>query len=386
MKALPFSNLQIDVAAPEKSALELQRLVRESADEKLRPNDDSISSELSIDFLSKDRSGGTNDDSKLLSSLEYSSGACRWNPDDSDYSLNVLLAPQRATEGEGIETDGNDDDQDKYVDGNHDTVVAATLSIPLSTSTTHIVADSLSASSNHSLFGSDYSLNRARLRVYPNKSKSSSSHKNYVLLDTSSHHSSASSVDTTFSWRSNSEAMSLPENIEVVHDHQQQQTCLQRLLPKTKAMRTSSVSFYPRVRIQRVTPRKMIPPEQVGDVWYSRDEFHVIRQECFKTIRLMKNDEDANDEDFPLFDEDGVELCRRGLEYKTPKAYKRRQKQKKDVRMVVFDELDFQQEQGMDDPLWLAKLSRDQSRACVEAAIQSAREDERQARSYLKCD
>jgi hypothetical protein len=93
-----------------------------ASDESGKTHVDSISSELSLDFLSKDRSGGNNnDDSRLLSSLGSSWGTCRWNPDDSDYSLNVLLPPNRNSEEddvEGIETDRSDDNHDNNVGGN----------------------------------------------------------------------------------------------------------------------------------------------------------------------------------------------------------------------------------------------------------------------------
>ncbi|KAG7347427.1 hypothetical protein IV203_016132 [Nitzschia inconspicua] len=353
MKTPPFDNFEIEVPSSsdgiDHNELVLKRLTQVPGH--AQQNDDSISSELSIDLLSKDRSED-NDDPKLQS-LGSSSGLCRWNPDDSDYSLNVLLAPQRTL----IEDENENDELE-------------TTTVNASSTTEAASSDSLCPSSTHSLFGSDYSLNRARLRVHPNKRNGKK------MLDTSSHHSTVSvdSLNTAFSVRSNTN-MSLPENIEVSEQQQPH-------MSNPKAGRNLSVRFYPRVRIQRVPPRNKIPAEQMEAVWYSRREFQIIRKECFKTIRLMKDDEDATNEDFPLYDEDGEELCRRGLEYKTPKAYKRRQKQKKDVRMVVFDELDFQEEQGMDDPLWLAKLSRDQSKACVEAAIETAREDERQAKQY----
>mmetsp|Transcript_868 Transcript_868/g.1364 ORF Transcript_868/g.1364 Transcript_868/m.1364 type:complete len:313 (-) Transcript_868:97-1035(-) len=310
MKTPPFNDIEIEL--PGKEELVGQR------DSTKNPNNDSISSELSLDLLLKDRNDDEdNDDSKLQSS----SGSCRWNPDDSDYSLNVLLPPSREDSTDSIARKGDD-----------------------------------SVVTKDSLLGSDYSLNKLRAR--PSKCGK--------LLDASSHHSTISvdTLDTEFSVRSK-----LPESVELKK-------------PKAKG-RETLVSFYPRVRIQRVPPRKMIPRDQMHAVWYCRDEFHVIRQECFKTIRLMSDNEDENDETHPLFDEENNELSRRGLEYKTPKAYKRRQKQKKDVRNVVFDELEFQEEQGMNDPMWLAKLSREQSRACVEAAIEAAQEDERVANQYL---
>ena len=347
MKTPPFNSLEIEVAGRdiiiEQLSPRRQASSSKSSDEMESvtsdQNQDSVSSELSIDFLEKEKNDGDSDDSKLQSS----SGSCRWNPDDSDYSLNVLLPPSRDDSPEGEEEDANDNNEK----GNNDSVSGAT-----------------SKSNNSSLLGSDYSLNK--LRVRPNKNKAGKS-----LLDACSTHStfSVDTFDTEFSVRTTSK---LPDNIEVKK-------------PKAANNRNTVVSFYPRVRIQRVPTRKLIPKEQMHDVWYSRDEFHVIRQECFKTIRLMKDDDDETDETHPLIDDDNNQLCRRGLEYKTPKAYKHRQKQKKEIRHVVFDELDFQEEQGMDDPEWLAKLSRDQSRSCVQAAIEVAREDERQARLYLGC-
>lgn len=409
MKTLPFGTMEIEVVGNNNAfdVLALKQLMRESSNnaQHQHENHDSISSELSIDLLlsSKDRCGGdNNEDSKILSSLQSSSsGSCRWNPDDSDYSLNILLEPERASDNQDT------DDDDKLETA---TTVTATTTTSCSTTpsvepaaTPATAIDSLSPSSAHSLFGSDYSLNRARLRVHPNKSRNS---KNRALLDASSHHSTISvdSFDTAFSVQSNSHnsfdaSDSLPKNIEVATSScsQPPPAILSSIRHKNnynsnngkpKASRDSKVSFYPRVRIQRVPPRNMIPDEQMEAVWYSREEFYVIRKECFRTIRLMKDIEDDDDEaeaaDSVLYDEDGEELCRRGLEYKTPKAYKRRQKQKKEVREVVFDELDFQEEQCMNDPLWLAKLSRDQSRSCVDAAIETARDDERQAKQYLQ--
>jgi hypothetical protein len=314
MKIPPFDGLEISLPGPED--------LNKQDESNNASNHDSIGSELSLDLLTKEHDGGSIDDSKEGLS---SSGSCRWNPDDSDYSLNVLLPPQREESPERYNGD-----------------------------------DSVSAATKESLLGSDYSLNKIRASVK----------KSGKMLDASSCHSTLSvdTFDTDFSITARSK---LPENIEV---------------KKPGALkRQTTVSFYPRVRIQRVPPRKSISKEQTEAVWYSRDEFHVIRKECFRTIKLMSDDDNETDEAHPLFDEDENELCRRGLEYKTPLAYKKRQKQKKDMRNVIFEEQDYQEDQGLNDPEWLANLSRDQSRSCVAAAIEVAREDERQARLYLGC-
>ena len=331
-------------------------------------NEDSISSELSLDFLAKERAREIGD-SNTQETSSSSSSSCRWNPDDSDYSLNVLLVPRNISPQ-------NTDDKKKGASCEED--------------------DSVSATCKESVLGTDYSLNKLRARARNSKViEASSCHSTLTdntfdtefsaksdyslnniragarikMMDLSCHSSlSIDTFDTDFSVRNK-----LPQDIEVKK-------------PEVAKTRTPRVSFYPRVRIQRVQQRKLIPQDQKELVWYSRDEFNVIRQECFNTITLMKDDEEDTDDTDTLFDEDGNELCRRGLEYKTPEAYKRRQKQKKDIRNIVFEEVDFQEEQGMNDPEWLAKLSRDQSRSCVEAAIQVARVDEKVARAYLGCE
>jgi hypothetical protein len=145
--------------------------------------------------------------------------------------------------------------------------------------------------------------------------------------------------------------------------------------PRQEISRDTRVRFCPRVRIQTVTNRKDLPKKQKLQVWYNRAEFKGIRRECFSTIKLMADGEELIDED--------EELCIRGLEYKTGTAYKTRQRNKLEIRKVVFEEQSFQIGKGTKDAEWIAKLSTNQSRSCVEAAIETARKDERDSRDYL---
>ena len=98
--------------------------------------------------------------------------------------------------------------------------------------------------------------------------------------------------------------------------------------------------------------------------------------ECFETIEMMSAGE-------ILTEEDKEDFCYRGLEYKTKEAYKERQRNKREVRNAVLDEQEFQSESNMEDPEWLAKLSRDESRSCVRAAYLAAKQDEMEAHRYL---
>ena len=76
-------------------------------------------------------------------------------------------------------------------------------------------------------------------------------------------------------------------------------------------------------------------------------------------------------------------LCVLGLEYKTTANYKARQRNKLEVRQVVFEEQEFQQENEMPDPDWIARVSRERSQDCIAGALESAQKVESQIREYL---
>jgi len=240
----------------------------------------SISSEISIHMFSKTE----------IDDVNNRSSTSGWNPEDSDYSLNVLL---RSSESPCL-------------------------------------GDSVS---RESLMGSDYSLN--------------------VKIPTPS--------------TENKESQEVPS-----------QTAPKSADKSTSSdtERTTKVSFFPRVRIQRVKNRADLSDRHKARVWYTRDEFTAIRQDCFDTLDIMSDNEDFLDEE--------NQLCSRGLEYKTRRAYKVRQRSKLEIRKVVLEEQQFQQETGMSDPDWIARLSRDHSRGCVRGALLAAKKDENDALEYYR--
>ena len=136
------------------------------------------------------------------------------------------------------------------------------------------------------------------------------------------------------------------------------------------------VHFYPRVRIQRIANRQNLSEEHIEAVWYSRDEFKTIRKECFKTIRLLTDGE--------CIDEEEGEFCARGLEYKVPSLYKERQRNKSAIRHAIFEEQENQWGNEIEDPLVLAKISREISATCVEDAIVRGLLDEHAVEEYLQ--
>jgi hypothetical protein len=56
------------------------------------------------------------------------------------------------------------------------------------------------------------------------------------------------------------------------------------------------------------------------------------------------------------------------------------------VRQVVFEEQQFQRENELPDPEWIARVSREQSQSCIQGALEIARKVEKDANTYLGLD
>jgi hypothetical protein len=54
-----------------------------------------------------------------------------------------------------------------------------------------------------------------------------------------------------------------------------------------------------------------------------------------------------------------------------------------EVRQCVFDEQQFQRENELPDPEWIARVSREQSKTCVDGALETARLVEQEVVQYL---
>eukprot|EP00934_Nitzschia_sp_Nitz4_P000043 Nitzschia sp. Nitz4//scaffold245_size28976//13484//14410//NITZ4_008072-RA/size28976-processed-gene-0.12-mRNA-1//1//CDS//3329543881//43//frame0 len=294
------SQTLVEITIPEEVSLRLKPRIVDKTDD----DENSETSEISLDLLAKERQEEKSQDNQSLGS------ASGWNPDASDYSLDVLLHK-------------SDDD------------ISAT--------------DSAKAS----LMTSDYSLN-VKL------SQSQSSLRSGQRLTSSSAHSLGASQHSFATSRSIARSVDTDAS--------------EGAATKSTSDEKRKVSFYPRVRILRVPNRQAMLKAQIKRVWYSREEFKDIREECFETITIMQDGE--------LIDEDEG-MCSRGLEYKVSAAYKERQRNKQEIRQAVFEEQQFQEEVGMPDAEWLARISREQSKSCVETALELAKLDEEAASLYL---
>jgi hypothetical protein len=278
----------------------------------------SVSSDLSLDMLADERDEAWD---KQNGSSNNSKG---WDPNGSDYSLNILLP---ANDGNDTRNHSNSIDASNHSNG-IDT-------------------------SNHSTFSKssmDYSLNITLPRA---KKSSLASLKSAALPE---------ETETDSTDAASSPSLSSDQN------------------DASFSAGSRKVHFYPRVRIQRIKNRSDLTSQHIADVWYSRDEFKEIRQECYDTILLITAGDDLNEYEY----EGGMELCSRGLEYKVPSLYKERQRNKSEVRSAIFEEQDFQYENDMDDPDYIANVSKELSQGCVSAAIAAALNDQLFACAYQR--
>lgn len=308
----------MEISIPEEVSLRLKpRQIDTTGDNTNDEDDASITSEISLDFLAKERE-------EEKATTTQSSASNGWNPDSSDYSLDVLL---RSKEEE--DQSGSDSAKDSLMTSDY------SLNIRLSRS-----QHSLKAQSQHS----------------PRPGQSSSS----VGLGASQH-----SFDTFATFGTTRTTKSAETDQLEIEDAK---------VESKEATPARKVSFFTRVRILRVTNRKDLNKHQIKRVWYSRDDFKQIRGECFETIKLMQNGDIVDEE---------KGLCTLGLEYKTKTNYKARQRNKAEVRQVVFEEQQFQRENEMPDADWIARVSREQSQDCIEGARETARKVEEDIKDYL---
>jgi hypothetical protein len=321
----------------------------------------SVSSDLSLDMLTNERDEVWD---KHNGSSNNSKG---WDPNGSDYSLNILLPAN-----DGIDTSNHSNGIDT---SNHSNGIDT---------------------SNHSTFSKsslDYSLNITLPRAKKSNQSNSidtSNHSNGI--DTSNHSTfSKSSLDYSLnltlprakkSSLASLKSAALPEEPETdstdaASSASSSSSAQNEASPSTGPRQ---VHFYPRVRVQRVKNRGDLCSQHIADVWYSRDEFKEIRQECYDTIQILTAGDDLNEYEY----EGGMELCSRGLEYKVPSLYKERQRNKSEVRSAIFEEQDFQYENSMDDPDFIANVSKELSQGCVSAAIAAALDDQLFACAYQR--
>lgn len=112
--------------------------------------------------------------------------------------------------------------------------------------------------------------------------------------------------------------------------------------------------------------------KEISSLWYSQDEYRLIKSSQFFTVQKMESDElvlNNNDED----------ICTRGLESRTVRGRTRRQRNINCGWDCVLAEQDKQYETGLYSTTALAKAYRDVSAKCSMAAYLVAMRDKEYA-------
>jgi hypothetical protein len=114
---------------------------------------------------------------------------------------------------------------------------------------------------------------------------------------------------------------------------------------------------------------------ETGRTWYTKEEVNEIKLGCAQTVRIMADG----------MCEDTEEFCKRGLEYRTTKGMRMRQKNKFAAWDVVYIEQNRQWEQGVCDDDSLAEVYSACTVQCSRAACLLATIDARFVQHQLLC-
>lgn len=135
--------------------------------------------------------------------------------------------------------------------------------------------------------------------------------------------------------------------------------------------------------IQEDEPTVILSDEEVNALWYTPDEYRLIRNSQYFAIKMLENKECALEEN--------DELCSRGLESRTKAGARRKRMNIAASWDAVLYEQEKQWDEGRYSPTALAKVYRDATAQCEMVAFLAGKRDaqfvqdtERQASSILK--
>ena len=94
------------------------------------------------------------------------------------------------------------------------------------------------------------------------------------------------------------------------------------------------VHFKANVRVRKVSSHKTFTAEERANAWWSSHESKEIRANAVETVKKMMKGIDVDGPEYEDID------CSRGLEFKSPKKNKVRQKKKQLIIWAVIDEQD----------------------------------------------
>jgi hypothetical protein len=131
------------------------------------------------------------------------------------------------------------------------------------------------------------------------------------------------------------------------------------------ASRVRLVSFQKEVQVMGHVPtRGEMTPEDFTNIWYNKDDFKEMKKQYIPIVKKLAKK-------IPL--EEGEEG--RGLEHKTPRGGKSRQKNRYQAMDAVLDEQERQWELKRKDADYIAQIYRQSSAHCQMNAYLSAKKD-----------
>ena len=133
-----------------------------------------------------------------------------------------------------------------------------------------------------------------------------------------------------------------------------------------------STRFCKKVEVREVPSLTTLSEEEINATWYTADEFQVIKQTLVTTIRFMTAKK-------PL---EG-DLCKRGLEFRTPTGAKTRKANKLKSLRAVWNEQVSQWKSGTADDEAIRRVYLEETKDSCDEAHRMGQSDEKEAQRYL---
>lgn len=140
-------------------------------------------------------------------------------------------------------------------------------------------------------------------------------------------------------------------------------------LPLTKSVRISDNN-----EIFLIAHLDELDEEDVAAIWYAVDEYAAIKLDYKTTVFMMECGKPMPEE----------EHTSRGLEYRTQEGAWTRYENKRDAYNAVLDEQDIQWKKDVDDCEELARVYREHSTKCQQAALALGRQDAAEAQKLYE--
>lgn len=149
-----------------------------------------------------------------------------------------------------------------------------------------------------------------------------------------------------------------------------------RAISAAKKTKRRKIRWSGQVRVQEIRHLNNMPESEREALWMSPADYKRIKNVAKATVLMMMAGEEI--------DEDNVNFCSRGLEFRTRRGSKIRSANKLRGRSAVLNEQDLQLEEGFHDPEFIAMASLDVSFECREQAQKRAQKDAQFILTFVK--